>query len=164
MKHIGEVARLLRKQAGLTLVEVASSIQAATGETYDNGNLSKFERGILGMSPQKIEALASTLGTSVSAIYRQLENDDDGPEQSVPSRIERLLGEIRAASRNGLTDDEENALAEGLKAQLAWLKAIQPDGLHEKTRRLIDSGGADPGALQGLMSTGEVLDQDKSRP
>lgn len=68
MKKIGEVIRLIRKDKGLTIAEVADLIPG-----YDAGNLSRFERGEQDIAKDKLDALSAILNVSISNIYKMAE-------------------------------------------------------------------------------------------
>jgi SOS-response transcriptional repressor LexA len=71
--HIGNVVRLKRKQAGLTLADIADQI-----EGYDAGNLSRFERGEQNISEERLRVIAKILNTTLPGLYFELEQLIEG--------------------------------------------------------------------------------------
>ncbi|MCG8004673.1 MAG: helix-turn-helix domain-containing protein [Candidatus Thiodiazotropha lotti] len=68
--EIGEVVKLLRKQAGYTQEKVAMNIPG-----YDGANLSRFERGRQSIDLDKLKIIAATLNMSLSDIFAIAESD-----------------------------------------------------------------------------------------
>lgn len=74
MKKIGPAVRMLRKKSRMTLEQLAHDVG------YDQGNLSKFERGIQDTDDGMIERLATALGTTVQELLRLTASLDDEDE------------------------------------------------------------------------------------
>lgn len=64
MATLGEIVRQLRKSKGLTLSELADSV-----EGYDAGNLSRFETNKQEIAQDKLKLIANALNTTVGDIY-----------------------------------------------------------------------------------------------
>lgn len=83
-KTLGEVVHDYRKQKGYTLESLVLDI-----EGYDASNLSRFERGIQGISLDKLRLVAKALGVPVSKLYQ--ESDAEGAFKGVhPADITAL--------------------------------------------------------------------------
>lgn len=77
MRKIGTVVRTLRKQAGMSLEALANEIG------YDQGNLSKLERGLQLTDDVKLNAIAKALSTSLAEMLRMAAALEES-EQSSP--------------------------------------------------------------------------------
>lgn len=64
MKKIGSAVRMLRKSKGITLEDLANRVG------YDQGNLSKFERGLQATDDSMVERLAKELEKTVPDLLR----------------------------------------------------------------------------------------------
>lgn len=76
MKKIGQAVRELRNKAKLTLEELANEVG------YDQGNLSKFERGLQATDDDMVARLAKTLRTTVPDLLRraaEIEEEEGNP-------------------------------------------------------------------------------------
>lgn len=71
MKKIGPAVRELRKKAKMTLEELANEAG------YDQGNLSKFERGLQTTDDSMVISLAAALNTSVGDLMRRAAEMDE---------------------------------------------------------------------------------------
>jgi transcriptional regulator with XRE-family HTH domain len=80
---IGDVIRKRRKALGLTLEGLALAAQS------DGGNLSRIERGVQKASTEALELLAGAMGTTVGALYRELERLQ--ADETVPVTDYRLV-------------------------------------------------------------------------
>jgi transcriptional regulator with XRE-family HTH domain len=69
-KTLGEIVRQLRKSKGLTLSELADSV-----EGYDAGNLSRFETNKQEIAADKLKLIATALDTTVGHIYNLCEGN-----------------------------------------------------------------------------------------
>jgi SOS-response transcriptional repressor LexA len=85
--HIGKLIRLKRKQAGLTLADIADQI-----EGYDTGNLSRFERGEQNISSEKLRVIAKIFNISLPELYQELEQFED--ERSLNDNSNTVPGPI----------------------------------------------------------------------
>ncbi|NUW66924.1 XRE family transcriptional regulator [Vibrio coralliilyticus] len=98
--QIGQVVRQLRKEKKLTLPELADHIDG-----YDSGNLSRFERGVQGISNHKLQAIAHFFGYSVADLYAMTEQGSAKPS---PEKNADWLGEIDIfGDEDELDEDEE---------------------------------------------------------
>lgn len=70
MATLGETVRQLRKSKGLTLSELADSV-----EGYDAGNLSRFETNKQEIAPDKLKLIATALNTTIGNIYNLSEGN-----------------------------------------------------------------------------------------
>lgn len=78
---LGAEIRKRRKALNITLEELALSIND------HNGNLSRIERGLLGVSDEKLRAIAQALGCTVSELYAATE---DKPLNTTPIGTKRI--------------------------------------------------------------------------
>lgn len=119
LKTFGEAFKSIRKRVGKSQRDVAEHLDV------DNGNISRVETGKQGLVFEKLLKLDEALNTPLSAIFAEAEGISTSRQEPIAtsSKIERILNEIRSATNDGLTEAEEQALSEGLKAQLTWLKA-----------------------------------------
>lgn len=66
---LGPVVKQIRKKRKMTQNDIADHI-----EGYDNGGLSRFERGEQGISEDKLHQVAQLLGVSIGALYHIAES------------------------------------------------------------------------------------------
>ncbi|WP_167404920.1 XRE family transcriptional regulator [Vibrio penaeicida] len=83
---VGNIVRQLRMSQNMTLPELADNI-----EGYDGGNLSRFERGLQGISEDKLKSIADYFGLTISRLYNMAEidsvsNQNDSRSDTVNSR------------------------------------------------------------------------------
>lgn len=87
--NIGTIVRKRRKANNLTLGELAALLP-----DYDAGNLSRFETGKQYITEEKLLALASALGTTVSSMYIEAEGGAPLPESKRKLINTILIAEI----------------------------------------------------------------------
>ena len=74
---LGKNIRARRKALNMTLVQVAEAIG------WDDGNLSRLEREIQGTTEERLEKIASVLGTTIAGLY-----SENGPLEEWEKNIE----------------------------------------------------------------------------
>ncbi|MBV2138555.1 MAG: helix-turn-helix domain-containing protein [Candidatus Thiodiazotropha sp. (ex Ctena orbiculata)] len=98
--EIGEVVRMLRKQAGYSQDKLAYSIPG-----YDGGNLSRFERGVQSIDLDKLKAIAATLNTTLAEMFAIAESatyNDTAPGQpTLTAEIDELVTQYIHADERG---------------------------------------------------------------
>ncbi len=89
MSNLGSNVRLMRKQLGMTLAQLA----AKSG--LDISNLSKLERGLGGFSREGIDKLCTALGVSEGTLF-----SDNTPQSAVELQARRvpILSPVQAAA------------------------------------------------------------------
>ena len=97
---IGDVIRKRRKALGLTLEGLALAAQS------DGGNLSRIERGVQKASTEALELLAGAMGTTVGALYSELERlESDEPETDYRLvRLQKLFADLDEPNQTLLID------------------------------------------------------------
>lgn len=105
MMKVGAAVRELRKANNLTLEELANDVG------YDQGNLSKFERGLQTTDDEMIERLAKRLNTSKAALLRraaELEEQESPPlvaEEPTASYAARAVTRLPRVNQVPVFDD-----------------------------------------------------------
>lgn len=121
IEHFGEAFKRTRTASKKSQRAVAEML------AIDNGNISRVENGKQGLVFDKLLKLDDVLGKPLSDIFKLAETISSGGTPPLPpDPLDRLLGELRAAASNGLTEAETTALADALRAQLAWIRARGP--------------------------------------
>ena len=88
---IGTKIRALRKQKGLTILQLATAIDS------DVGNISRLERNIQGYSESTLTKIAAALGVTVADLFSDTttQQQDDNVEfvGFVPNGMVKVVGE-----------------------------------------------------------------------
>ena len=74
-KAVGNVVREIRKQKGITLVEMGDAIKIT------NGHLSQIERGERLLSIDTLKLICTELGVSPATVVRRADNREYSNEQ-----------------------------------------------------------------------------------
>lgn len=122
IRKLGEVAKSVRLQSGLTTTEVATRM-SQLGKKFSDGNLSRFERGDQGMTLERIPVLAEALGVTPSFLFRCAEQGSKVEKPVSIGSIDPLLKRIhKEVASNPPNKADETALKNVLEAQLHWLR------------------------------------------
>lgn len=93
-RAMGAAIRRCRLAAGLTQTQLASAIAAASGAETNQGNVSKIEKGGVGVSQETLSVIASALGTRPSALYLMAEEygEDHSVAEVPPAYLTTMPG------------------------------------------------------------------------
>lgn len=104
--EIGEVVRILRKQARLSQDELAGPIRG-----YDGGNLSRFENGEQSIHLDKLKAIATHLNTTLAEMFAIAES------KSYSAEIKEPPGKyLSKKSTNRLTNEIDELISHYIHA------------------------------------------------